>query len=198
MLDLKFIRTHSEAVKTALARRNNPFNLDELLAWDEAYRSRLAESEKLKNRRNTLSEEIGRLKAQKQDAAAQMQEVKETSVRIKEIDQDVLDLEQKINRALLMIPNLPHDSVPVGSDEDDNVVVRMEGEPPQFDFEPRNHWEIGEALDILDFARGVKIAGARFTVLKGGARGWSGRSSTSCSTCTPASTATRRSSRRSW
>lgn len=167
VLGLKFIRTHSEAVKEALSRRNNSFNLDEVLAWDEAYRSRLGESEKLKNLRNTLSEEIGRMNARKQDAAAQMQEVRDASARIREIDQDVQDLEQKINQALLMIPNIPHASVPVGPDEDANVVVRVEGEPPGFDFQPRNHWEIGEDLDILDFARGVKIAGARFTVLKG-------------------------------
>ena len=167
MLGLKFIRTHSEAVKEALSRRNNSFNLDEVLAWDEAYRSRLGESEKLKNLRNSLSEEIGRMNARKQDAAAQMQEVRDASARIREIDQDVQDLEQKINQALLMIPNIPHASVPVGPDEDANVVVRVEGEPPGFDFQPRNHWEIGEDLDILDFARGVKIAGARFTVLKG-------------------------------
>jgi seryl-tRNA synthetase len=166
MLDLKFIRTHPEVVKEALARRDNPFNLEELLAWDEAYRSRLGESEKLKNRRNTLSEEIGRMRAQKLDTTAQMKEVKEASARIKEVDQDVLDLEQKINGALLMIPNIPHESVPVGPGEDDNVVVRVEGAPPQFGFEPSNHWDIGENLDILDFARGVKIAGARFTVLK--------------------------------
>ena len=167
MLDLKFIRTHPEAVKEALARRNNPFNLDEALAWDEAYRSRLGESEKLKNLRNTLSEEIGRMKARKQDAAAPMQDVRDASARIREIDQEVQSLEQKIYRALLMIPNIPHTSVPVGPDESSNVVVRVEGEPPGFDFQPRNHWEVGEDLDILDFDRGVKIAGARFTVLKG-------------------------------
>ncbi|MGD0153847.1 MAG: serine--tRNA ligase [Thermacetogeniaceae bacterium] len=167
MLDLKLIRNHPEAVKEALSKRNNPFDLDELLAWDEAYRSRLGESEGLKSRRNTLSEEIGRLKSQKLDAASQMQDVKEISARTKEIDQEVADLEQRINRSLLLIPNIPHQSVPVGSDEGANLVVRVESEPPKFDFEPRNHWEIGEALDILDFARGVKISGARFTVLKG-------------------------------
>ena len=166
-MDLKFIRTHSEAVKEALSRRNNSFNLDEVLTWDEAYRSRLGESEKLKNLRNTLSEEIGRMKARKQDADAQMQEVRNASARIREIDQEAQDLEQKINQALLMIPNIPHSSVPVGPDEGANVVVRVEGEPPEFGFQPRNHWEIGEDLEILDFARGVKIAGARFTVLKG-------------------------------
>jgi len=167
VLDLKFIRTHPEVVKEALSKRNNTFNLDEVLVWDESYRSRLGESEKLKNLRNTLSEEIGRMKARKQDAAAQMQEVRDASARIKEIDQEVQDLEQKINQALLLIPNIPHQSVPVGPDEGANVVVRVEGEPPEFDFQPRNHWEIGEDLDILDFVRGVKIAGTRFTVLKG-------------------------------
>jgi seryl-tRNA synthetase len=167
VLDPKFIRTHSEAVKEALTRRNNPFNLDEVLAWDESYRSRLGASEKLKNLRNTLSEEIGRMKACKQDATAQMQDVRDVSAQIREIDQNAQDLEQKISQALLMIPNIPHTSVPVGHDEGANVVVRMEGRPPELDFQPRNHWEIGEDLDILDFTRGVKISGARFTVLKG-------------------------------
>jgi seryl-tRNA synthetase len=167
VLDLKFVRTRAEIVKESLSKRNYAFDLDELLAWDEAYRIRLGESEKLRNRRNTLSEEIGRMKAQKLDAAAQMQEVRDTSARIKELDQEILDLEQKIDRAMLLIPNVPHESVPVGPDDSANLVVRLEGEPPAFDFEPRNHWEIGEELDILDFARGVKIAGARFTVLKG-------------------------------
>jgi seryl-tRNA synthetase len=171
LLDLKFVRTQPEAIREALSKRNNPFDLDELLAWDEAYRSRLVESEKLKNIRNTLSEEIGRMKARNQDAAAQMQEVRDTSGRIREIDQEAVELEQKIGRAMLMIPNIPHVSVPVGCDESANVVVRLHGELPRLDFQPLNHWEIGEALDILDFARGVKIAGARFTVLKGkGAR----------------------------
>jgi seryl-tRNA synthetase len=167
MLDLKFIRTRPEAVREALARRNYTFDLDELLAWDEAYRSRLGESEGLKHRRNTLSEEVGRLRARKQDATREMQEVREISIRIKKLDQECADLEQRIERAMLMIPNVPHESVPVGGDENANVVVRIEGSPPRFGFNPRHHWEIGEDLDILDFVRGVKIAGARFTVLKG-------------------------------
>jgi seryl-tRNA synthetase len=167
LLDLKFIRTRPEVVKEALSKRNNSFNLDEVLAWDEAYRSRLGDSERLKNLRNTLSEEIGRMKARREDASAQMQEVRDASSRIKEIDLEIQDLEQKVNQALLMIPNLPHASVPVGSDESANEVVRYESEPTKFDFQPLNHWDVGEKLDILDFTRGVKIAGARFTVLKG-------------------------------
>lgn len=167
MLDLKFIRSQQEVVREALAKRGNDFDLDQVLVWDEKRRSIIAESEKLKNRRNTLSQEVGRLKAAKQDATELMDEVREISQRIKDADQELAELEQKLHQALLLIPNIPHESVPVGTDEEDNVVLRIEGEPSKFGFEPRPHWEIGEELDILDFTRGVKLAGARFTVLKG-------------------------------
>lgn len=167
MLDLKFIRSNPEVVREALARRNYDFDLDQVLAWDEQRRRLLVESENLKNRRNTLSEEVGRLKAARQDATELIHEVKEISRRCKELDSELAELEEKLEKSLLLIPNIPHSSVPVGPDDSANVVVRVEGEPPSFDFEPRPHWEIGENLDILDFERGVKIAGARFTVLKG-------------------------------
>ena len=167
LLDLKFIRSNPDKVKKALADRHYDFDLDQLLVWDEQRRSLIGESEQLKNRRNTLSQEVGRLKAAKQDATELQEEVRGISKRIKELDQELADMEQKLNKALLMIPNIPHETVPVGEDEEDNLVLRMEGEPPKFSFEPRPHWEIGEQLDILDFARGVKLAGARFTVLKG-------------------------------
>jgi len=167
LLDLKFIRSNPDKVKKALADRHYDFDLDQVLVWDEQRRSLIAEGEQLKNRRNTLSQEVGRLKAAKQDATELQEEVRGISKRIKELDQELADLEQKLNKALLMIPNIPHETVPIGKDEEDNVVVRIEGEPPKFSFEPRPHWEIGEKLDILDFARGAKIAGARFTVLKG-------------------------------
>ena len=167
MLDLKFIRSHQQIVKEALARRNNDFDLGKLLALDEERRGIIADGEKLKNSRNMLSQEVGRLKAAKQDAAELMEKVRGISRRIKELDQELADLDERLNQELLLIPNIPHESVPVGKDEEDNVILRFEGEPPKFTFEPRPHWEIGEKLDILDFARGVKIAGARFTVLKG-------------------------------
>jgi len=167
LLDLKFIRSNPDKVKKALADRHYDFDLDQVLVWDEQRRSLIAEGEQLKNRRNTLSQEVGRLKAAKQDATELQEEVRGISKRIKELDQELADLEQKLNKALLMIPNIPHETVPVGEDDKDNVVLRIEGEPPKFSFEPRPHWEIGEKLDILDFARGAKIAGARFTVLKG-------------------------------
>ena len=167
MLDLKFIRSNQDKVKKALADRRYDFDLDQLLVWDEQRRSLIGDSEQLINRRNTLSQEVGRLKAAKQDASELQEEVRGIGKRIKELDQELAELEQKLNNALLMIPNIPHETVPVGEDEEDNVVLRVEGEPPKFSFEPRPHWEIGEKLDILDFPRGAKVAGARFTVLKG-------------------------------
>lgn len=167
MLDLKFIRSHQEIVKEALAKRSNDFDLEQVLVWDERRRSIISESEKLKNSRNTLSQEVGRLKAAKQDATELMDEVRGISRQIKEMDQELADLDERLNQELLLIPNIPHETVPVGTDEEDNVVLRVEGEPPQFSFEPQPHWDIGENLDILDFTRGVKIAGSRFTVLKG-------------------------------
>ncbi|HHV35359.1 MAG TPA: serine--tRNA ligase [Syntrophomonadaceae bacterium] len=167
MLDLKFIRSHQEIVKDALAKRSNDFDLDQVLVWDEKRRGIIAESEKLKNSRNTLSQEVGRLKAAKQDATELMDEVRGISRQIKEMDQELADLDEKLNQELLLIPNIPHETVPVGNDEEDNVVLRLEGEPTKFSFEPKPHWDIGENLDILDFTRGVKIAGSRFTVLKG-------------------------------
>lgn len=167
LLDLKFIRSHQEIVKEALAKRSNDFDLEQVLVWDERRRSIISESEKLKNSRNTLSQEVGRLKAAKQDATELMDEVRGISRQIKEMDQELADLDERLNQELLLIPNIPHETVPVGTDEEDNVVLRVEGEPPQFSFEPQAHWDIGENLDILDFTRGVKIAGSRFTVLKG-------------------------------
>ncbi len=167
LLDLKFIRSHQEIVKDALAKRSNDFDLDQVLVWDEKRRGIIAESEKLKNSRNTLSQEVGRLKAAKQDATELMDEVRGISRQIKEMDQELADLDEKLKQELLLIPNIPHETVPVGSDEEDNVVLRLEGEPTKFSFEPKPHWDIGENLDILDFTRGVKISGSRFTVLKG-------------------------------
>lgn len=167
LLDLKFIRSHQKTVQEALDKRNNDFDLEQLLDVDQERRSLIAESENLKNRRNTLSQEVGKLKAAKQDATQIMDEVRGISSQIKEMDQQLADLEDKLNQNMLMIPNIPHETVPVGSDEEDNVVLRIEGEPPKFSFTPLPHWDIGEGLDLLDFERGVKLATARFTVLKG-------------------------------
>jgi len=167
LLDLRFIRNHPEVVRDALEKRGVDFDLDQLLSWDEKRRKLLTQVEQLKHSRNTLSEEVGKLKAAKQDASEIIQKVKQISGQIKEFERELDELERKVKEALLLIPNIPHSSVPVGPDESANEVVRVVGEPPEFSFQPRPHWEIGEDLDILDFVRGAKIAGSRFTVLKG-------------------------------
>lgn len=171
MLDIKLVRNKPGLVQEALEKRGNKASLEEFLARDEKRRSLLVEVEGLKNRRNTVSEEIARMKKAKQDAEPLVLQMRQVSQRIKEMDDEVKTLEEGLEELLLNIPNIPHQSVPVGEGEQDNPVERAWGTPRQFPFEPRPHWEIGESLDILDFQRGGKIAGARFTVYKGpGAR----------------------------
>jgi seryl-tRNA synthetase len=171
MLDIKFVRSKPEVVREALVKRGAKVSLDEFLTLEEQRRVRLVEVEQLKNLRNVVSEEIARLKKAGQNPEELVSNMRNTSLRIKQLDEQVREVEENLQQILLGIPNIPHTSVPVGSSEEDNPVLRTWGEPPQFDFTPQPHWEIGESLDILDFARGVKIAGARFTVYKGlGAR----------------------------
>ncbi len=171
MLDLRIIRKDPERIRMALKRRGYSFPLDELLKKDEEWRSALSEVQVLKEKRNEVSKKIAAMKAKGEDPAGLLQQMKEVSRRIKELDKTVSLLEAEIREMLISIPNIPHESVPVGEDENDNVEVRRWGELPKFDFEPKPHWEVGEKLDILDFERGVKLAESRFTVLKGlGAR----------------------------
>ncbi|MBF7084193.1 serine--tRNA ligase [Desulfallas sp. Bu1-1] len=167
MLDLKFVRNNPDVVKEALKKRNTNISLDSFLALDERWREKLAEAEKLKNKRNVVSEEIGRLKKAGKLAEDLVLEMREVSAAIKEMDEEIRLLEQQLQQTLLGIPNIPDESVPVGLDENDNVEIRRWGEPRQFDFNPKPHWEIGEALDIIDFERGGKVTGARFTFYKG-------------------------------
>ncbi|MCL2337267.1 MAG: serine--tRNA ligase [Firmicutes bacterium] len=167
MLDLKLIRSNPELVKAALAKRGASISLEPFLALDERRREKLAEVEKLKNKRNVVSEEIGRLKQAGQGAEAMVLEMREVSAAIKDLDDEIRRLEGEIQQTLLGIPNIPDEGAPVGRDEQDNVELRRWGEPPQFTFAPKAHWDIGEALDILDFERGGKVAGARFTFYKG-------------------------------
>lgn len=167
MLDIKLIRKESERVRQALARRGEDLPIDELLQKDAEWRDALAEVEKLKALRNKASDEIGRLKREKQDASEAIAEMKRVSEAIRDLDAKVKSLEEEIEQLLLVIPNIPHESVPDGFTEEENVEVRRWGEPREFAFEPKPHWEIGTALDILDFERGAKVTGARFTFLKG-------------------------------
>jgi seryl-tRNA synthetase len=171
MLDARFVRENIVLLKKALERRSCDIDLSGFLGLEEERLGLLKESEELRNKRNIVSEEIGRLKRQKLDAEGLVSEMKTVSERIKEIDEVLKGIEQNTGQFLLNIPNIPHESVPAGKDETENVEVRKWGEPKTFDFEPRNHWDIAEVLDIIDFERGAKIAGARFSVMKGaGAR----------------------------
>ena len=167
MLDLKFIRSHLEEVKQALTNRGQEFLLDDFESLDEMRRLLLGEVESRRQERNSLSEEVGRLKKAKQDAAVQMERVREINQELKELEQDLQDKEALVNDFLLNLPNLPHNSVPVGDSSAANPVVRKWGEPPLFDFTPKPHWEVGEDLGILDFETAAKITGSRFSLLKG-------------------------------
>lgn len=171
MLDARFVREKIDVVKRALENRNCTLPLDEFLQFEDQRRSILREAEELRNKRNVVSEEIGKLKSREQDASELIEEMKEVSDRIRELDEGIKALEEKTNEFLLNVPNIPDESVPIGKDETQNVEIKKWGEPRQFDFEPLNHWDIGEILDIIDFERASKIAGARFSLTKGhGAR----------------------------
>ena len=166
MLDLNFIREHPDLVKEALVKLNTTAPIDEILALDEERRSLLTEVESMRHRRNVVSKEIGRMK-DGQERQALIAEMRELGKRIKALEARLREVEGRLYEAMLQVPNMPHEKVPVGKDESENVIVRTEGEPRQFDFEPLPHWELGPALGIIDFERGVKLAGTRFYVLKG-------------------------------
>jgi len=167
MLDIKFVREHLDEIKVALAHRGLPTALEDFEALDGARRLLLSEVESLRYERNNLSEEIGRLKKAKQDAATLMLRVRQINQRIKEFEDDLGEKESRVKEFLLTLPNLPHASVPVGASSEDNPVVKKWGEIRRFSFAPRPHWEIGEMRGILDFERAAKITGSRFALLLG-------------------------------
>lgn len=171
MLDLKFVRNNPEIINQALQKRGAAISLDEFLKLEEKRRQLLADVEQLKNKRNTVSEEVGRLKKSGQDAESLVIEMREVNQKIKEDDDKLKGIEDEIMKTMLLIPNIPHESVPVGTSDEDNIEVRKWGTPRVFNFEPKAHWDLGEGLNILDFERGAKVTGARFTFYKGlGAR----------------------------
>ncbi len=167
MLDARFIRENIEILKNAIQKRGYELDISEFISMEQERLGLLKESEELRNKRNVVSTEIGRLKKQGHDTHDLVKEMKLVSDRIKEIDDTLKEIEEKTNIFLLNVPNIPHESVPVGKDESENIEVRRWGEFHKFDFEPLNHWDIGEILDIIDFERGAKIAGSRFAVMKG-------------------------------
>ncbi|MFN2158130.1 MAG: serine--tRNA ligase, partial [Anaerolineae bacterium] len=183
MLDIKLIRENPEWVKAEIAKLNTEAPIDEIVELDELRRELLTESESLKAERNRVSKTMGplrgRIRKAKQEEKASLEiQFEETRQRmsavgdeIDALDERIRRIEEQLDHAMLLVPNLPDPSVPVGPDESENVVVRQEGELPQFDFEPLPHWDLGPMLGILDLDRGVKIAGTRFYVLRGlGAR----------------------------
>lgn len=171
MLDAKMIRANPEEVAAALQKRGIAGALDRFLSLDEDRRAMLARVEEHKNFRNAASQQVGRMKKEGQDASELMEKVRGIGLEIKELDDQIKVIDEEIQGILLNIPNLPHESVPVGPDESFNVEIRRWGEPRQFTFEPKAHWDIGPDLDILDFERAAKLSGARFVVNKGaGAR----------------------------
>lgn len=171
MLEIKFIRDNADKLKQALQSRNNAFDLDAFLQKDANRRALIQEIEELRNQRNNVSETIGQLKKAKQDASELMERMKLVNSRIKEIEAELTGLEQEVMDGLLSIPNIPHESVPIGKDDTENQVVKLWGDRPSFDFEPLPHWDVGERLGILDFSRAAKVTGARFCVYLGaGAR----------------------------
>jgi seryl-tRNA synthetase len=162
------VRKDPDTVRRALRNRNMGTELiDAILEHDKSWRQCLIEGDRLKHERNVVSREIAEQKKQKQDSSPKVEEMRVISNRIKEIDEEIRGYESKINDILLNIPNIPSETTPLGKDEFDNPVIRVVGEPRQFDFEPQPHWDIGENLDILDFERAAKIAGEGFTVYKG-------------------------------
>ncbi len=167
MLDAKMIRANPEMVETALRNRNQTGTLDNFLNLDAQRRSLLGQVEEIKKFRNQASHEVGKLKKQGQNPEGLMERVRQAGQEIKELDEKLNEVEKGIENILLNIPNMPHDSVPIGEDEQSNVEMRRWGEPRKFDFEPLAHWDIGPNLDILDFERAAKLSGARFTVYKG-------------------------------
>jgi seryl-tRNA synthetase len=168
LLPLKLIREQPEAVARALATRGGGGDiLKELLEADRQRRELLRTAEELKARRNRTSEAIGAAKRRGEDASAEMREMRAVGDRIRELDAALQRVDGDIEGLLLALPNLPHESVPAGATADDNEEVRRWGVPRAFGFEPKSHWEIGEALGVLDFERASKIAKSRFVVLWG-------------------------------
>jgi len=169
MLDLRFVREHLEEVGQALKNRGLEISLEEFKKRDAQRRRRLTELEELRHERNTLSKEVGTLlKAGKAGEARPLKDrVTAINESIKTLEVQADESEAWVRDFLLHLPNVPHQSAPLGASSDDNPVVRTWGEPPQFDFEPKAHWDIGENLGILDFERAAKITGARFALLKG-------------------------------
>lgn len=167
MLELKFIRNNIEFLEEMLKNRGSSETLEEFEQIDAERRELLTKVETLKHKKNNASAEVARKKQEKVPCDDLIAEMGIVSKTIKEIEAQLVDIDEKITRIQLTLPNVPHGSTPFGKSEDDNVEIRTWGTPKTFDFEPKAHYELGESLDILDFERGAKLSGSRFVVYKG-------------------------------
>ncbi|HEX2922569.1 MAG TPA: serine--tRNA ligase [Chloroflexota bacterium] len=166
MLSLQFIRDHADVVRESLRKRHESAPVEEVLELDVRRRQLLQQLESMRAEQNRASAEVAKAK-DKSAVADRIAELRQLSQRIKEMEPTIKEIEERLGQLLLLIPNIPDDSVPEGKDDSENVVIRTWGEPRKFDFTPLPHWEIGERLGIMDFERAAKISGARFGVLKG-------------------------------
>lgn len=166
MIDPKLIRENINVVNAALAKRGASFDTGGLVGLDERRRGLIQETEKLKNEKNSLSNEIAKLRKSGADASDKIEYQRSLGKKIEDLAQDLKTAEAEWEQQLLVVPNIPDGSVPEGTSDEDNRVVKMWGEKPSFDFEPKAHWDLGENLDILDFKRAAKITGSRFTLYK--------------------------------
>lgn len=172
MLDVKYLRANFEEVKQRLQHRGEDLSdFGKFEELDVRRRELLVETEKLKSKRNEVSQQIAVLKKEKQDASQLIAEMREVGDRIKKLDEELKGVEESLDHLLMSIPNIPHESVPVGETEDDNIEIRKWGETPKFSFEPKPHWDLADELKIIDFERAGKVTGSRFVFYKGlGAR----------------------------
>ena len=164
MLDIKYVLANLDEARKKTAARNYEFDFDKVIALDGKRRELISKTEELKARRNEISRQVGMLKREGKDTSALQEQVKEDAALTQKLDGELNDIKGQLESMMLNIPNLIDDSVPLGNDESDNVVIRTWGEPTTFSFEPKGHWDIGPQLGIIDFERGVKVAGTRFSV----------------------------------
>ncbi len=167
MLEIKYLKQNIEFVRQKMDERGQKIDFDRFIELDAKRRDILQAVETLRNERNSVSKEIGELKKKKADASALIEKMGNVSAKIEEYDESLRVTEEELNAFVMIVPNIQHKSVPQGHGSEDNKVVRSWGEKPVFSFEPKQHFELGESLNILDFARGAKITGARFTVYRG-------------------------------
>jgi seryl-tRNA synthetase len=167
MLDIKYLRQNIEFVGKKMDERGQKIDFGRFAALDAKRRDILGAVETLRNERNSVSKQVGELKKKKEDASALIEKMGDVSAKIKEYDESLRVTEEELNAFVMIVPNIQHESVPQGSGPDDNPVVHTWGKKPDFSFEPKQHFDLGESLNILDFARGAKITGARFTLYRG-------------------------------